>query len=1494
MAYGGPYIPSEQGAKDIASSAYSYEQAQRAQMASAMADPNAGKPTSFWSRIARDGASKTQALLNWGKRTGTDIVGFGKEVYDTGRGQAAVMTHNEPALNNALKAQKQNQGAYNRTENTVNSFIKPVVKAGADVVDLIDAAESHIPGYKGPKTVEQSLRGTGFGNALSDYLGKPDNVKQMAGNFIQTGMLVVPGLEGVGGKAVNVTGKFLLDQVGKDGVKTLADKAGIQWAARGADGALRTADQVAKTDIGRQAVKGLLPKVDNWAVRFVKSSAKGAAGFGTYSAAQEASQNGSAKDILKAGLQGAKTGAELGGAASLLKTAFKGGAAVKERYAPNTEKAAAKSTQAAQDRYAREQALTPTPKKALPSGEIKTTPKALSSGGTKGLPEGEPAGKAKPLQGEAKQTVQTADKQKVAALQLQHKQATGRLQNEFTQVTDSLQKSDHVVTKGRVDGYNSTRQLQIDHADHLKSIEDGAKGGQMVKTEDGYKRTSEHSKFYRDTYAEKGRPPTKAEYMDQALKEMKAGNGVSGDTYSRLKDQALREADQKYSARLDKLNADHQAAVKAASTPTEKGFTVKTEEKLTPAQQKVQGRISQLDKIISEAQKKGTTKSAAEMRSLMRERKTLQDELKNGKPAETKTATSTPKVSAMDKLKAAAKKTTTKVETKASETKASVVQNAQKTAEEMKPGPKPARATMGESGSVNPSAMAEDVKAAKQKIDAHIAQTKKATSFSGDVSRDAQIHEAMNKQRMVDSAKLLKTLQGKFSKSDLKAVWNYREAKAAGIDAKPLTDRQQQLHSIITDLTQAANENKAKLADMKAPGYSRDKLYDPSAGNHRIALGKGSALERFGLGRTKSVFNARSLRVGTSSGKARVYHAITDEAGNRTVAVIKNESIKQGMRMVPKGKFVTAIDENGVRTKLGRIKPSDLNAGSFVGRDGKRYTITQATTGEISKATGQKYFEDPLTSAIIDYHETANAVESAKMIEKWKTSPEFENIAMKHGDGVPPKGWKTTKLPQMQGYSFDPHVAHVLDDIYGNIKDKAEAVSLVNHALRNMMVAIPIRHNLNEIGFYFTDRGVSSLVNPMAYKRGSAALVKAVNEVMNQGPLYREMVSKGFNFMYQDDKAFADAVTHQTKSMLFDDQQTAERVASDLGTSVTRLRQAWNAVQHKGVWFQQDVLNMARVIERMDKNGGNLEKAVINTERFNPQYRVPSEVAGSRAASQVLRNNNVLFFGSYHYDQWKVLANMVGDLAGKNGGKAALEAADKFGALALGVWVTHALIDKGLQSFSGNGAAYTKPFGVLDLPDQLYQLATGKKDISQVLQSQIFPSAGINTIAQVFENRDFFTGKQIYDPNMPRSQQIKQLGNWLYSQLPTTQQLSNAKKGGSAPADVMSIAGAHFPKNTDSTNKLYSLKYDSLPSVQSVAKKQAQAGNINGAKATISQYDRLVLAAAKQALKDNNKPVPSDDQLIKSLKKQQYYYDPKDSTIQKWSTERPVSVVNNL
>ncbi len=56
-----------------------------------------------------------------------------------------------------------------------------------------------------------------------------------------------------------------------------------------------------------------------------------------------------------------------------------------------------------------------------------------------------------------------------------------------------------------------------EYANMLRSFDDEASGGQMIPTADGgYKRISEHSPFYRDYFAEKGRKPSGKDYLEYA------------------------------------------------------------------------------------------------------------------------------------------------------------------------------------------------------------------------------------------------------------------------------------------------------------------------------------------------------------------------------------------------------------------------------------------------------------------------------------------------------------------------------------------------------------------------------------------------------------------------------------------------------------------------------------------------------------------------------------------------------------------------------------------------------------------------------------------------------------------------------------------------------------------------------------------------------------------------------------------------------------------
>ena len=69
-----------------------------------------------------------------------------------------------------------------------------------------------------------------------------------------------------------------------------------------------------------------------------------------------------------------------------------------------------------------------------------------------------------------------------------------------------------------------------EYATMLQDIEKGAKGGQMIDTTgeteaygSGRRRISEHSPFYREYFAENGRAPSKAAYVEEAYRQLKEG-----------------------------------------------------------------------------------------------------------------------------------------------------------------------------------------------------------------------------------------------------------------------------------------------------------------------------------------------------------------------------------------------------------------------------------------------------------------------------------------------------------------------------------------------------------------------------------------------------------------------------------------------------------------------------------------------------------------------------------------------------------------------------------------------------------------------------------------------------------------------------------------------------------------------------------------------------------------------------------------------------------
>jgi hypothetical protein len=584
--------------------------------------------------------------------------------------------------------------------------------------------------------------------------------------------------------------------------------------------------------------------------------------------------------------------------------------------------------------------------------------------------------------------------------------------------------------------------------------------------------------------------------------------------------------------------------------------------------------------------------------------------------------------------------------------------------------------------------------------------------------------------------------------------------------------------------------------------------------------------------------------------------------------------------------------ENSIKNIEKGYDPEALDQKTFIGKDGKKYTIGQATQDEITKASGQKYYVDPKLTSVINYADSRTALENTRFIEKTKATLENKNLAIKEGETAP-KNFKSTSNNYFRGYKFDPKVAEVLDDAAYKPKDGADLLNRIGRTAKQTIVYLPLKHDLNEAAFYAIDRGLTNWVNPLALGRMSVALGKATRDVIKQEGVYKQMLRAGAHVMTADDKELGKVVSKQLKSAA-GNQDLIMRVAKSIGSSPARV---YSAMQKVTVWDVQDILNVARVRENMMsgplKKGMNFEDALKQTERYGLQYKVPSRAALpgklGRSVSKTLQSPKV-FFGPYTYDKYRVTSNIAKDIVNpksliKSPGQNA-RAIDKAAAMALGAALAWPLVEKGVQNVTGDKAAHVTAPGPLSLPQTLIKVARGQENPVTAATNQISLGTPLKTGLDLFNNRDSFSGKLIRDPNAPLPTEAKQAGSYLASQISPVQKSGASKNAtqNKGLSTFLSLAGASLPKNTPEATKLYSLQYDSLPMITTQAKAQAKAGDFKGAAATIDQYNAQVVAAAKADAQSKGQPAPT----MASLKNAHLLYEPKQTTIHNWASGKKV------
>lgn len=409
-----------------------------------------------------------------------------------------------------------------------------------------------------------------------------------------------------------------------------------------------------------------------------------------------------------------------------------------------------------------------------------------------------------------------------------------------------------------------------------------------------------------------------------------------------------------------------------------------------------------------------------------------------------------------------------------------------------------------------------------------------------------------------------------------------------------------------------------------------------------------------------------------------------------------------------------------------KYNPNNLNGKVFVDKQGRRWTIGEATIKEIEKNTNITYHKNALLNTLQNYSELKKAQRAVEFIEHLKASPEFVKFAMKYGTGNIPEGWKGTDLLQLKGYAFEPRVADVLNHFNDQLRKGGDALavlSAVNSFLRTTIFFNPLMHIPNIATHWMTARGTTPWLNPMRYGTLYNTTLAAIKSVASQNENYLRMLDNGVNLQYHSttDK-LRDMMLQKMGEEIKNNNALSQGLADALGyASPAKFLEGWYKWSGKATWFSNDVAIMQSIFEEEAK-GKPRNQAIEEVTKHIPDYRIPSRVLGSRAIASIMSNPLVTMFSSYHYGALKSYGEMLKSTINPKDNKERLEAFDKMAMLGVLMFVLYPVLDKAVQYLGGDNRYKMRRAGSTTFPAKTYDLVKGKIPFGSYLQSVLTPS----------------------------------------------------------------------------------------------------------------------------------------------------------------------------
>lgn len=496
----------------------------------------------------------------------------------------------------------------------------------------------------------------------------------------------------------------------------------------------------------------------------------------------------------------------------------------------------------------------------------------------------------------------------------------------------------------------------------------------------------------------------------------------------------------------------------------------------------------------------------------------------------------------------------------------------------------------------------------------------------------------------------------------------------------------------------------------------------------------------------------------------------------------------------------------------------------FVGADGKTYRIGEATIKEIEANTNLKYSKNPIVNWALAYQQTLRAYMANNWLEEFKSSPEFNKIAVKEGEAEIPDGWKQTKLPQFRGYYFEPRTAEVFDDFDKrlNNQDRHPLLAIydqINRTILTLTLINPIAHTLNVTANYIPERGLH-LLDPRNYKTTMSSFAKAWNAVKIKNEDYLKMLEIGapLQGLKETTSRLAEILLDHYSDIAVKDENFADAVNNKIGD-------IWNDVKsmlknipknlHGAAFFGGDLLMMQSIYQEAELRGISFEEAIKNVSKYQADYRMPSRIgdtaltaiAGerigggiSRGIAQILSSNEVLAFSSYHLSGLvKPWVNAVADGLNPDFKERPLNDPDRIKAWSVALLAVLLLIGKNevqkeLRKITKNPNLYIKAPGMVGALDDLIALFEGKESAGKFISHFVTLAPGLKLVDQILANKDIYTGEPIF------GDLGEGLKEFALSSISTVGDLRRFSQGDLSLQDyALSQFGIHNPSSTIET-----------------------------------------------------------------------------------------------